>query len=158
MTVRITLSFLTLVAFAASALAADHTIGTWKRNIEKSKSTSSAPNPLKSSTMVREATADGGVQVTSTGVRQDGTNASWTYTAKYDGTDYPVRGDAPFDTIAIKQVDANTITSTAYKKGGKYRTTGRSVVSKDGKTYTLTAKGTDQNGKPFDQTIVYEKQ
>jgi hypothetical protein len=156
---RMTLSVLMLIAFSAvGSSAADNTIGTWKRNIEKSKTTSSVANPLKSSTMVREAIADGGVRVTNKGIRQDGTNVSWSYTAKYDGKEYAVSGDAPFDTIAIKQVDANTLTTTVFKKGGTYRTTGRSIVSKDGKTYTLRAKGTDQNGKPFNQTIVYDKQ
>jgi len=86
------------------------------------------------------------------------TPAGWTYTVKYDGKEYPVSGDAPFDLMSWKQVDANTFTTTARKKDGKYKTTGRAVVSKDGKTFTLTTKGTNAEGQPLTQTLVYEKQ
>ena|SRR6185503_15451897 len=74
-----------------------------------------APNPIKSSTMVREASGDS-VKVTNTGVRADGTAANWSYTAKYDGKEYPVTGNAPFDAISVKQVDANHFTSELKKK------------------------------------------
>jgi hypothetical protein len=132
---------------------ADNSLGTWKRNIEKSK-TSTA---YKSVTMFRETSGDS-VKVTNTGMREDGTTVTWSYTAKYDGKEYPVTGSGPFDTISIKQIDANTFTTVARAKGGKYHTTGRTVISKDGKTTTLTTKGTDADGKPFTQTIVSERQ
>ena len=135
---------------------ADNSIGTWKRNVAKSKSTPSMPNPIKSLTTVREA-SDGGVKVTSTGERQDGTAINSSYTVKYDGKEYPVTG-APWDTISVKQVDANTFTSEAKKTGGKYHSKGRMVISKDGKTMTLTTKGTNAEGKPSSGTLIYEKQ
>src|SRR5262249_13037083 len=106
--------------------------------------------------MVRVA-SDGGVKSTSTGQRKDGTAINSSYTAKYDGKEYPVT-DAPWDTISIKQMDANTLTTEQKKSGGKYHTTGRTVISKDGKTLTITNKGTDAEGKPITNRIVYEKQ
>ena len=33
-----------------------------------------------------------------------------------------------------------------------------STISADGKTMTLTVKGTDPNGKPLNMTLVYDKQ
>jgi hypothetical protein len=63
-----------------------------------------------------------------------------------------------WDTTSIKQVDANTFTTENKKTGGKYHTTGRTVISKDGKTMTITAKGTNEDGKPYSTTAVYEKQ
>ena len=132
---------------------ADNSLGTWKRNIEKSKTST----PYKSVTMAREAAGDS-VKVTNTGVREDGTTTTWSYTAKYDGKEYPVTGNGPFDTISMKQIDANTFTTVARTKGGKYHTTGRTVISNDGKTTTLTTKGTNADGKPFTQTIVSERQ
>jgi hypothetical protein len=66
--------------------------------------------------MVVEA-VDGGRKVTTTGERQDGTAINSSYTVKYDGKEYPVTG-APWDTISVKQVDANTFTSEV--KIGKY--------------------------------------
>lgn len=135
---------------------ADNSIGTWKRNIEKSKSTPQVANPITSLTLMREA-VDGGVKQTATGQRKDGTPINGSFTAKYDGKEYPVTGTT-WDTTAIKQIDANTFTIENKKAGGKYHTTGRMVISKDGKTMTGTAKGTDADGKPYNATLVYEKQ
>jgi hypothetical protein len=139
---------------AIGAFAADNTLGTWKLNMEKSKFSPAAP--VKSLTTTREA-SDGGVKATSTGERADGTPVSAGYTAKYDGKEYPVTG-SPYDTISIKQVNANTLTFTQKKNGGKYNVSGRSVVSKDGKTTTNTIKGTNAEGQAYQATMVFEKQ
>src|ERR1051326_1829749 len=97
----------TLVALALTtigALAADNTIGTWKLNVAKSKYTP-GPMPLKSASNSREA-AEGGIKVTITGERPDGTAINATYTAKYDGNEVPITGNLSYDTIAIKQLNA----------------------------------------------------
>jgi hypothetical protein len=135
---------------------ADNSIGTWKRNVAKSANTPPITNPITSLTLVNEA-VDGGVKLTAAGQRKDGTAINGSYTAKYDGKEYPVTG-APWDTVSIKQIDANTFTSEAKKTGGKYHTTGRTVISKDGKTMTLTDKGTDAEGQPTSGKYIYEKQ
>ena len=145
------------VAIAAIGMfGADNSIGTWKRNVAKSKSTPPGTNPITSLTMVREA-SDGGLKSASTGQRKDGTAINSSYTAKYDGKEYPVTG-LPWDTTSIKQIDANTLTAENKKTGGKYHSSGRVAVSKDGKTMTFTSKGTDAEGKPMTNKIVYEKQ
>jgi hypothetical protein len=144
---------LILVA-AGAAFGVDNSLGTWKRNIDKTKS--SVPPTVKSLTTVREA-SDSGVKVTTTGENMDGTPINSSYTAKYDGKEYPVTG-APWDTISIKQLNANTFTSEVKKTGGKYHSKGRTVISKDGRTMTLTAKGTNAEGKPTSATVVSEKQ
>lgn len=145
------------IASATTAFGADNSLGTWNVNVEKSKYTP-GPFPLKSLTSVREAAPDG-VKVTNTGERADGTSVNATYTAKYDGSPASVSGQgAPYDTASIKQVNANTFTWDARKSDGKYRSHGRIVISRDGKTMTMTARGTDQDGKPMAITLVYEKQ
>jgi hypothetical protein len=113
--------------------------------------------PIKSLTVTREA-SDGGVKQTVTGERADGMAANSSYTAKYDGKDVPVTGNAPYDTIAIKQVNANTLTDERKKTGGSYKVTGRTVVSNGGKTMTTTTKGTNADGKEFTQILVLDKQ
>jgi hypothetical protein len=149
-----------LVALAittVAALGADNSIGTWKVNTAKSKYTP-APMPVKSLTSAREA-APGGVKVTLTGERADGTAINATYTAKYDGSATAVTGSgSPYDSISIKQVNANTFTYEAKQTNGKYHANGRSVISKDGKTMTTTTKGTDTNGAAMTMKLVYEKQ
>jgi hypothetical protein len=148
--------FYALAVTALAAFGADNTIGTWKLNVEKSKYTP-APMPVKSLTVVRNA-MEGGIKQSTTGEQADGTPVNASYTATYDGKDVPVTGNAPYDTIAVKQVDANKLTDVRKKTGGPYKGTGRTVISKDGKTMTTTTKGTNGQGKTFNSTFVFEKQ
>lgn len=146
-----------LVVTAVAAFAADNSIGTWKLDPVKSSYTP-APPPVKALTFVRETSPDG-VKVTVTGERADGSPINASYTTKYDATPSPVSGSgAPYDTISVKQVNANTFTYTAKKTDGKYHATGRSVISHNGKTMTTTASGVDSDGKPLKLKMVYDKQ
>jgi hypothetical protein len=149
-------TLLVLTISTVAAFGADNTLGTWKLNVAKSKYTP-APLPIKSLTVVREA-SDGGVKQTTTGERADGTKVSASYTAKYDGKEVSVTGNSQYDTIAIKQVNADTQTDERKKTGGSYKATGRTVVSNGGKTMTTTTKGTNADGKEFTQILVLDKQ
>jgi hypothetical protein len=140
-----------------AALGADNSLGTWKVNVEASKYTP-APWPVKSLTVVREA-VPGGVKVTTSGERTDGTAINTTYVANYDGTPGGVTDKgAPYDTVSIKQVDANTFTYQAKSMTGKYSASGRISISSDGNTMTMTATGTDMDGKAMTLALVYDKQ
>jgi hypothetical protein len=152
----LTKALIALAITTVAAFGADNSIGTWKLNVEKSKYTP-APMPVKSLTITRDA-SDGGVKVTTTGERTDGPlNAS--YTAKYDGTEVKVTGsNLTYDMIAIKQVNANTLTDERRKVVGPYKATGRTVVSNGGKMMTTTTKGTNADGKQFTSTLVFDKQ
>ena len=152
----ITIAILSL-GLAAVLPAADNSLGTWKRNISKTKTLTPAANPVKSYSMVREA-AGNGVKTTVNGERADGSKIQSSYTLKYDGVPVPVTGDSPFDKYAMKQIDANTFTTEAWNSRNKYHTKGKTVVSKDGKTLTATFEGTDVDGKPLKTTVVSERQ
>jgi hypothetical protein len=152
---------LALIAMALTttlaALEADNSLGTWKANMTASKYTP-APWPIKSLTVVREL-APGGVKVTTTGERIDGTEVNATYTANYDGTPAGVTGKgAPYDTVSIKEVDSNIFLYEAKSTTGKYHASGRIVISNEGKTMTLAATGTDADGKEMTLSLVYDKQ
>jgi hypothetical protein len=138
---------------AMMAFGADNSLGTWKLNLEKSSITS-GPAPVL--TLKREA-VEGGVRTTATVGRGNGDPITSSSIAKYDGKDYFVP-NAPWDTISTEQVDANTFTATTKKTGGKYSSTSRTVISKDGKTMTTTSSGTNNEGKPFNNTAVFDKQ
>jgi hypothetical protein len=140
---------------AIGMFAADNSIGTWKYNSDKSKPAGSTM--FNSRTDVREATPDGGVKVTRTEVLKTGASSHGTFTFKYDGKEYPATGTR-FDTISAKQVDANTTDWEVKKTDGKLHQKARNVVSKDGKTLTVTIKGTDAEGKPAPGTYVYDRQ
>lgn len=146
-----------VIAFTAvAAFAADNSVGVWKRNIEQTKYASANPNPITAMTMVREA-VPGGLKIDTTGHRQDGTQIHYTVTVIYDGKDYPVSGTGSvFDTIAITQIDANHFPSVTKK--GKYFMRGMAVISRDGKTMTITNKGTGADGKKTSFKVVWDKQ
>lgn len=148
-----------VLAMATTAFGADNTLGTWKYNVAKSKPAPGA-SPITNLTLTREAANDG-VKNSAKGERADGSKIDNTYTAKYDGKEVAMTlmtTGTVFDTIAIKQVNANTITEERTKKGGKYHSSVRTVVSADGKTMTSTQKGTGVDGKAFTSVAVFDKQ
>ena len=112
--------------------------------------------PVRSLTTTRTA-VNGGVKVISTGEMSDGSALSSGYTAKYDGTPSAIEGTV-WDTISVKQVDDDTFTNESKKAGGSYHTIAQVKISPDGKTMTVTSKGTNAEGKPLNSTFVYEKQ
>ena len=138
---------------AAAAVAADPQIGTWKLNEAKSKIAAGAP---KNNTVVYEAAGDQ-IKVTVDGVDGKGQPLHHVWTGKFDGKDYPVTGDSTEDTRAYTRVNEHTLTFEQ-KKGGKVTTTGRVVVSADGKSRTVTTSGTDAEGKKSSSTAVFDKQ
>jgi hypothetical protein len=146
------------LAVPGMMLAQDNpALGTWKLNAEKSKY-NGIPAPKS---LTRTVAADGdSVKYSFEGTGADGAALQYGFTVKYDGKDNPVTGSGmPYgaDHIAIKRIGPNKFSATL-KKGGKIAGTSTSVVSKDGKTVTLTAKGTDADGKAVSSVQVYDKE
>jgi len=133
--------------------ADDLFMGTWKLNEAKSRLRAGGP---KNNTVVYEASGDS-VKVTIDGSGHDGTPTHSEWTGKFDGRDYPVTGDSTEDERSYKRIDDHTLAVTVMK-GGKVTTSGRIVVSADGKTRTVTTHGTDAKGMKTSSTAVYDKQ
>jgi hypothetical protein len=148
------LKLLTVVcAFSTALFAADDPfIGTWKLNVEKSKF--KLGHPTKEMTVTFEP--DGSdLKRTATGVDPDGEPIKQNGTVPWDAMDHKV--DAPGITVAVKKINDHSVEVTV-KHEGKIVSSGRTVVSKDGKTMTATEKGEDPKGRPFDNVTVFEKQ
>jgi hypothetical protein len=146
---------LVMSVFVTPARAADSSVGTWKVNLAKSKYD---PGPPPKTPNVLKIEADGnGIKVTNDGVNAEGQATHVTYSAKYDGKDYPETGNPNVDTISLKRIDANT-TETITKKGGKVMLTSRTVVSNGGKLRTTTQNGTNPQGQKIHNVIVADKQ
>jgi len=128
-------------------------MGTWKLNDAKSKFPAGA---TKNTSVVYEAAGDQ-VKVTVDGTDADGKSVHNEWTGKFDGKDYPVTGDPNTDARAYKKVNDHTLSMTV-KKAGKVTVTGRIEVSADGKTRTVSTKGTDAKGAKVSTTAVYDKQ
>lgn len=142
-----------VLVVAVSAQASPE-IGTWKMNVAKSKF---SPGPAPKSQTVTFAAAGQGVKVTTEGVGADGSKTAQSYTANYDGKDVPLTGSATTDTVSLKRISATTVERTD-KKAGKMVQTITRVMSADGKTLTITTKGTNAQGQAVNNVGVYEKQ
>jgi len=151
-TIGLTLALCFFVGAACFA-ADDPNMGTWKLNEAKSKP---APGAEKLTTVVYEAVGDQ-VKVTIDGTDANGKPMHNEWTGKFDGKDYAVTGDPTSDMRSYKKIDAQTLKFTV-KKGDKTTATGRIVVAADGKSRTVTAKGTDEHGKAFKNVSAYDKQ
>jgi hypothetical protein len=154
------LALVSLVLAASVTMLAqtqkDAHVGTWKLNIAQSKFN---PGPgYKGETRTYTPTADG-YKFEGERVNPDGSTQKYGFTVKYDNKDYPVTGKDPggANTIAVKLVDANNIESTS-KKGRDVLYTSKVEVSRDGKRMTITTKGKNPDGEPFDNVQVYDRQ
>jgi hypothetical protein len=144
-----------VLVFTAGVMAADNNVGTWQLNLAKSNY-SPGPAP-KSQTLKIEAWGDDGVKYAADGVGADGKPTHTEFEAKYDGNDYPFKGNPDADLLSYKRIDANTLEATTTLMG-KNKTAVRVVVSADGKTRTVTQTGTNAQGQALNISSVYEKQ
>jgi len=151
-TIGLTLALCFFVGAACFA-ADDPNMGTWKLNEAKSKLT---PGEGKNTTVVYEAVGDQ-VKVTIDGTDASGKPIHNEWTGKFDGKDYAVTGDSTSDMRSYKKIDTQTLKFTV-KKGDKTTATGRIVIAADGKSRTVTARGTDEHGKQFKNVSAYDKQ
>ena len=132
------MNFLGLVfaAVIVTTAAESPFVGKWKLNPEKSQFTGT--------TMAVEQLPSGEMRQTVEGQ---------SYTFKADGKDYPAIFGS---TAAWKQIDPNTWEAT-YKAKGTVLSTDTSRLSQDGKTLTVTSKGTKPDGASFENTAVYQR-
>jgi hypothetical protein len=129
-------------------------VGTWKLNVAKSIY---SPGPAPKSQTVVFTAVGPGVTVAVEAIAADGSKTTQSYTANYDGRDVPITGSTTADTVSLKRINANTVERTD-KKAGKIVQTLTRVVSANGKTMTITTKGTNAEGKAVNNIAVLEKQ
>jgi hypothetical protein len=144
-------AFLSAVSIAG---AADPLVGTWTLNLAKSKITPPAP---KSETRTYSESDDGTISVTEKIVSAEGNENNVSASYKLDGKEYPVTGAPDSDSVSAKRITSHT-TEYTLKKAGKVVQTARRVVSKDGKTLTITERGTDSHGAKSVDIEVFDKE
>ena len=127
-------------------------MGTWKLNEAKSKL---IPGMGKNMTVTYSEQKDK-MEVTVDGVGKDGKPTHSVWVGKADGKAYPVKGNLPYNSVAYKVVNDRTYDLTAMKDG-KMLWTGKSTISADGKSRTVTLNGTGADGKKFQGKAVYDK-
>ena len=143
-----------VVQFAQVAPAANPIFGTWKLDPAKSKF---SPGPaLKGQTAKLDA-VDGGMKVVADRIEPDGTATHFEWTAKFDGKDYPVKGDPGRDVVSVRKIDDYTLEITN-KKAGNVISLLRAVYAHDGKSRTETTTGTNPQGQKIENVTVWSKQ
>ena len=151
MKTRLLLLTFSLVATSLTLKAADMPpggfVGTWKVNFAKSKFPGKPP-------LVDMATIDPDGTVTINETSSKGKSTSWHY-KPIEGEAVPVIG-RDNTTVLVKKVNAHTNEHTWNFNGRPGKS--KSVLSKDGKTTTFTMDGTDKEGKPFHELVVYDKE
>ena len=150
-TIGLTIAFCFLAR--GLCLAADLQMGTWKLNEAKSKATPG----MGKVTMVAYKNMLGNVKVAVDGVDAKGKPTHNEWSGKIDGKYYPVTGDPTSSARSYTKVNDRTM-DFVVKQGSKTTITGRITVAADGKSRTVTASGTDANGKKFHTASVYDKQ
>jgi hypothetical protein len=141
------------VGSGAQAQAPKALEGTWTLNTAKSKFN---PGPAPQSMKVIYAPVGDSIKISVDVTWGPGETQRWEMSGKYDGKDYPITGNPAADTASFKRVDDHTGEST-FKKAGQVVATNTRVLSKDGKTLTITSKGTTADGKPRSDVQVFEK-
>jgi len=135
------------------AQVTDPVLGTWKLNVAQSKF---AGGRGPKSQTVRFLRVDGGTAVTSEAVGQDGrVTRSW-YIVKFDGKRHPIMGSPTADSVSFKLIDKWTVERSDTKAGRVTAQVVR-VLSKDGKTLTVTSKAFDTLGRPVLGITVFNR-
>ncbi len=155
---RFRFAFALFALFAACGgltAADDPMLGSWKLNI--AKSTFGSGPAIQAETNEVETYEGNGIKLTAQITRADGTKVTESYAGTFDGKKFAVGGDANVDSASLKRIDAHTM-ERINTRAGKPTTTMRYVVSKDGKTKTVTIAGTTAQGNPVHTVLVFEKQ
>lgn len=128
-------------------------MGTWKLN--EAKSTLSPGAPTNNTVVYETQGVDFKVKTDGTDGAGKSTHSEWI--GKFDGKAYPVTDDPSSDSRSYTRKGIHELDFKA-KKGTKVTITGRIVVSDDGKSRTVTTRGTDAHGKKFKSIAVYDQQ
>ncbi len=146
------------VALTVSGQGTDSLAGRWRTNFAKSTYSPGPPPTLRSQTSTWESLGGGQYRNAIDGVDVKGQpTPRLEITLRFDGADYEFKGADQPTTRAYTRIDARTW-EYVQKVNGKAVNTSRSVLSPDGKTRTLTTTGTNIEGKPVKNVVIWEKQ
>jgi hypothetical protein len=150
--------FLAVFGCVGLLWAADPSVGTWKLNLAKSKISPSAEAlPKEAMIVVRELGANEfelALSMTPANGSQISEKLTW-----------PQKGGLLKSSAAPTQGQSSVVTMiapgewyTTTMQDGKQAELLHSVISKDGKTMSVTIKATDAKGKPYEELEVFDKQ
>jgi hypothetical protein len=122
--------------------------GTWKFNLEKSKFPGKPP-------AADQVTVDPDGTIAVDETSSSGKSSSWHYKPE-QGKAVPVVGRGDNVTVLVTAVNPHRNEQVWNFNGRGAKS--YAVLSEDGKTQTFHMSGTDKDGKPFTEVVVFEKQ
>jgi len=143
------------MVLSTGVLAEDLGVGIWKRDAART-TIASVPYPEATMDMVKIEPVDNGVKFSWNTVDRQGKAIHGEFAAKYDGKDYPIKGNPDADTVSVRRIDDKTV-DYLYKKGGKEVLSERAVVSRDGKTSTVTQRFKNAKGQDITVVTIWDK-
>ena len=143
-----------VVCVLATLVSGADLTGTWKLNTTKSKYVA-MPAPKEQT--VTYTPQGSGWKYDAKGTAADGQPISASFVYVKDGADAVMTGFPYGDAIVLQNGNSDTSTAT-FKRQGKVVGNAKRVISKDGKSMTITGAVTQADGKKGTYTAVYEKQ
>jgi hypothetical protein len=122
--------------------------GTWKFNPAKSKFPGNPPQ-------ADQVTVDPDFTITVEETNSTGKQSKWSYKPQ-QGKAVPVTGHGDNVTVIATKVSPYKTTQVWNYNGRAAKS--YATLSKDGKTQTFHMSGTDKDGKPFTEMVVFDKQ
>jgi hypothetical protein len=143
---------LTLVLVTA-AMAADPFVGTWKTNVANSQL---GTNPAPKSNVSKIQAGENGLKMEQDIVDADGKGSHREFSWMPNGKDFPY---PPYPALAMNctRPDTHSITCILKTKDGKEAGRIENVLSKDGKTWTVTTTGRTAKGEAVHEVVVNER-
>jgi len=144
---------------AVKAASMSHPLeGTWKLKVAQSKLSPNQPDAPKEDTMVFRVAGDH-FEYTETGMQKDGKPIAekWTFYPN-GGVVKALQSAAPEGESFVETVIEPGNRYLTILKDGKQIGVSHLVISRDGKSLTITDKGTDAKGKPYESVSVYNRQ
>ena len=131
----------------------DLVLGTWSLNVAKSRW---IPGPAPRSQIRTYESHENGVKATVKTVYSDGHSTSVEYVAKYDAIEYPLSGSPDAERVSLKKLSPYEA-EVALGHAGRVIGTARRMISRDGKTMTITYRG-ELEGQSVINVSVYDRQ
>ena len=106
--------------------------------------------------MLRFERSGEAVVITHADVDMAGQYESASTTVYPDGKDHPFSAETPDAVMVAERVSPNLLNAAAMQEG-EVIGTGTYEISDGGRTLTATMRGTDAQGEPFEEVIVFDR-
>lgn len=152
------LSIAVALALTTTVIAADPIIGSWKLNIAKSTFAPNAPPPPKEQTEVYRYLNTSEIELTYKSTEKDGSTQLLVLTWPAQGGAVKViQGTIPKNMSWIETLIGGEWYVTLLQDG-KQAYTRHKIVSKEGKMLRQRFGSTDNQGKPYENILVFDRQ